>query len=133
MIGAGISRTDGPLKVAGLARYSTERQDAGKTLHAVILGSAIAYGRLTQIDARKAEAAPGVRLVLTMHNAPKQPPVIVNRDMHDANGQLVDDRILHFGQPVALVVADDVRAGARRGRADRGRVRIGRDGFRAHG
>jgi xanthine dehydrogenase YagR molybdenum-binding subunit len=27
--------------------------------------------------------------------------------MHDANGQMVDDRIIHFGQPVALVVADE--------------------------
>lgn len=106
MIGAGISRTDGPLKVAGLARYSAERQDAGPALHAVVLGSAIAYGRLTRIDASRAEAASGVRLVLTMHNMPKQPPIVAKRDMHDANGQLVDGRILHFGQPVALVVAD---------------------------
>ena len=83
MIGAGISRTDGPLKVAGLARYSLERREPGKPLHAVILGSAIAYGRLTRIDASRAEAAPGVRLVLTMHNAPKQPPVVLDRDMHD--------------------------------------------------
>lgn len=107
MIGAGISRTDGPLKVSGLARYSAERQDAGKPLHAVILGSAIAYGRLTKIDASRAEAAPGIRLVLTHLNVPKQPPIVANRDMFDANGQLVDDRILHFGQPVALVVADE--------------------------
>jgi xanthine dehydrogenase YagR molybdenum-binding subunit len=108
MIGAGISRTDGPLKVSGLARYSAERQDAGKPLHAVVLGAAIAHGRITRIDASGAEAAPGVLLVLTMHNVPKQPPIVSKRDMFDANGQLVDDRILHFGQPVALVVADEL-------------------------
>jgi xanthine dehydrogenase YagR molybdenum-binding subunit len=116
MIGAGISRTDGPVKITGRARYSAERQDAGATLHAVMLGAAIAVGRITRIDASRAEVARGVRLVLTMRNAPKQPPVIEERDMHDANGQLVDERIRHYGQPVALVVADtfeEARAAAR--------------------
>ena len=36
MIGQGISRTDGPIKVTGRAAYSAERQEAGPTLHELI-------------------------------------------------------------------------------------------------
>ena len=132
MIGAGISRTDGPLKVAGLARYSLERREPGKPLHAVILGSAIAYGRITRIDATPgrggARRAAGADACTMRRNSRRSS---LDRDMHDANAQLVDDRIQHFGQPVALVVADDVRAGARGGGADRGRVRGGARGLRS--
>lgn len=107
MIGEPLSRTDGPLKVVGRARYSSERQDAGATLHAFVLGSAIAKGRIASLDTSRAEAAPGVKLVMTHRNAPEQAQRGAEKvDLNDAHPELIDDRIIRYGMPVALVVAD---------------------------
>lgn len=106
MIGEGISRTDGPLKVTGGAAYTADRQDAGPPLYGVIRGAAIGKGRIVSIDTRAAEAAPGVRLVWTHLNAPAQAPVRDNAGLTDAHPQLANDRVEHYGAPVAFVVAD---------------------------
>jgi xanthine dehydrogenase YagR molybdenum-binding subunit len=106
MIGASISRVEGPQKVTGRTRYAAERQDAGETLHGFVVGSAIGNGRVARIDTAAAEAAPGVRLVLTHLNAPEQEPMQAETDLHDPHPELDSDRIRHYGQPVALVVAD---------------------------
>ncbi len=115
MIGSGISRTDGPLKVTGQARYSAERQDFGPTLHAYVFGAGIGLGRITHLDTSRAEAAPGVRLVLTHRNAPAQAPAVEHGDMFDSQPQLVSERIDRYGMPIALVVAgsfEEARAAA---------------------
>lgn len=104
MIGDGINRTEGPRKVAGKIAYSAERREPGDTLHGFVLGSAIGYGRIVSIDTTAAEAAPGVRLVLTHKNAP--PQGAHDPDITDGKPEMVDDRIGRYGQPVALVVAD---------------------------
>jgi xanthine dehydrogenase YagR molybdenum-binding subunit len=105
MIGEGINRTEGPQKVSGQIRYSAERRDAGDNLlYGFVLGSAIGFGRISSIDASKAEASPGVRLVLTHKNTPQQGTH--DPDITDGKPEMVDDRIGRYGQPVALVVAD---------------------------
>lgn len=108
MIGEGISRTDGPVKVTGRAHYSYERQEAGQALYDHILGAGIGYGRIARIDATAAERVPGVHLVWTYHNAPEQgPPEGPEGNMdHRARPELVSDRVDFYGKPVALVVAD---------------------------
>jgi len=108
MIGQGISRTDGPVKVTGRAKYSYERSEVGAALYGCIRGSAIAYGRIARIDAAAAERVPGVRLVWTHLNAPEQgPPEGPEGDMMDrARPEFVSDRIDYYGMPVAFVVAD---------------------------
>ena len=108
MIGEGISRTDGPVKVTGRAAYSYERQDAGPALYGYILGAAIAKGRISRIETAAAEAAPGVRLVWTHRNAPEQGPAegIEGDMMNRARPELATDRIDYYGTPVAFVVAE---------------------------
>lgn len=108
MIGEGISRTDGPIKVTGQAKYSCEREEAGATLYGQILGAAIAKGRITRIDTAAAEAITGVHLVWTHRDAPVQgPPEGPEGGMMDrARPELASDRIDYYGMPVALVVAD---------------------------
>ncbi len=108
MIGQGISRTDGPIKVTGRARYSYERQEPGQALYGQIVGAGIAHGRIARIDTSAAEGVPGVRLVWTHLNAPEQgPPEGPEGSMdHRARPELVSDRIDYYGKPVALVVAD---------------------------
>ncbi len=106
MIGEGLSRTDGPLKVSGRARYSAERREMGEPLHGFILGAAIGKSRVVSIDTSRAEAMPGVQLVLTHLNAPPQAEVIPKSDILDVQPQLTTDVIAHYGAPVAFVVAD---------------------------
>jgi xanthine dehydrogenase YagR molybdenum-binding subunit len=117
MIGEGISRTDGPVKVTGRAAYSYERQDAGPALHGYIVGAGIAKGRISRIETAAAETAPGVRLVWTHRNAPEQGPAegIEGDMMNRARPELVTDRIDYYGTPVAFVVAgsfEEARAAA---------------------
>ncbi len=105
LIGPGVDRVDGPLKVTGSAPYSS---DFGypHMAHAVLVRATVAAGRIRGIEATAAEAAPGVLAVITHRNAPqlgrgpdtpywRQPPP-----------PLQDDRIVHYGQYVGVVVAE---------------------------
>ena len=74
LVGTGIDRVDGRKKVTGTATYAAEVQVAN-VAHAVIVGSTIGRGRITAIDTRAAEAAPGVVAVVTHQNAPRFPGV----------------------------------------------------------
>jgi xanthine dehydrogenase YagR molybdenum-binding subunit len=106
MIGAGINRVDGPLKVTGRARYSYERQARDESLYGFIRGAGIGKGRIISIDTRQAEAAPGVILVWTHRNAPRQGDFVPRGISLDSpHPQLTSDRIGYYGQPVAFVVA----------------------------
>ena len=69
-IGRPLNRVDGPLKVAGGARFTAEYAPEG-LVHAVLVCSTIANGRIAAIDTTVAEAAPGVVGVLTYRNAPR--------------------------------------------------------------
>ncbi|MFD7285831.1 xanthine dehydrogenase family protein molybdopterin-binding subunit [Streptomyces sp. NPDC059863] len=111
--GRPLNRVDGPLKVTGRATYvyeeweAQQRQEAGPTLYGYIVGATIGKGRITRIDTARAERLPGVRMVMTHHNAPPQGtwndstflefprafPALTGPDIH------------FHGEPVALVVA----------------------------
>ena len=89
------------LKSPDSARYAYEYREGGVPAYAFLLEAGIATGRLTALDTAAAEKAPGVILVLSHKNAPKQGPKTDN-----SAPQLVSDKILHYGQPIALVVAE---------------------------
>lgn len=107
-VGAPIDRVDGRQKVTGAARYSADHVLEG-LVHAVLVQSIIASGRIARLDASGAEAAPGVLDVITHLNAPELP---TTRAMSgggfalQAVTPLQDDRIRHAGENVALVVAE---------------------------
>ncbi|MDG4895068.1 xanthine dehydrogenase family protein molybdopterin-binding subunit [Mesorhizobium sp. WSM4976] len=63
-VGGRLSRVDGPAKITGAAKYAFEQQLEGLT-HAVLVGATIAAGKVSAIDTRAAETAPGVLAVLT--------------------------------------------------------------------
>ena len=69
IIGEPIDRVDGPLKVTGAAAYPSDFAFPDLA-HAVLVQSTIAAGRITAIDAAKAQAAPGVLAVITHENGP---------------------------------------------------------------
>lgn len=110
LIGASVSRIDGPLKVRGAAKFAAEFP-LDRLTYAALAFSTIAKGRITAIDTAEAEAAPGVVLVMTHLNAPRMKPIPVFLSASKAAGGsdlpvLQDDRIHWNGQPVALVLAE---------------------------
>jgi xanthine dehydrogenase YagR molybdenum-binding subunit len=109
LIGAPVSRVDGPLKVAGKAAFAAEFP-LEDMVYAALHYSAIARGRIVEIDTAAAEAAPGVVLVMTYRNAPRLEPVAPFLSQPKAAGAddvpvMQDDQVHWNGQPVALVLA----------------------------
>ena len=110
LIGAPISRIDGPLKVAGKATFAAEFP-IEHMAYAALKYSTIARGRIVEIDATAAEAAEGVALVLTYKNAPRLKPMPPFGSQPKAAGGddvpvLQDDQVHWNGQPIALVLAE---------------------------
>jgi xanthine dehydrogenase YagR molybdenum-binding subunit len=111
MIGQPVNRIDGPRKVAGRATYAYEQwealQNAGPPLYGFIAGATIGKGRIASIDTGRAERSPGVRLVMTHRNSPKQgmPDPSIPSQYSRAYPVLSGPDIDHYGEPVALVVA----------------------------
>ncbi len=109
LIGTPVNRVDGYKKVTGAAQYAAEIV-LGEMTHAVLVGSAKAGGKIQSIDAKDAERAPGVLLVLTHQNTEQfgQLPndIMQGGTTGENRPPLVDDRILHTGQYIAMVVAE---------------------------
>ena len=109
LIGKPIDRTDGLLKVTGQAPYAYEVQEGAKPAYGYLLEASIAKGRIASIDTSTAEHAPGVILVMTYRNAPKQAP-FGPLDAPDrfarSRPQLADSLIQYYGEPIAFVVAE---------------------------
>jgi xanthine dehydrogenase YagR molybdenum-binding subunit len=119
LIGKPIDRVDGRLKVTGRATYAYEVQQPGPVAYGFIVEATIAKGTVAGIDVSAAERAPGVLLVLTHRNAPRQGawgPLDAPDRYARASPQLADDKVRHYGQAVAFVVAEsfeEARAAAR--------------------
>jgi xanthine dehydrogenase YagR molybdenum-binding subunit len=110
LIGAQVSRLDGPLKVRGEARFAAEYPMEGM-VYAALRYSTVARGRITTLDTSAAESAPGVVLVMTHRNAPRmQPPPLFLTAPKAAGGSdlpvMQDDSIHWNGEPVAVVLAE---------------------------
>ena len=105
-VGQPISRIDGRLKVTGNARYTADIAPEA-VVHATIVYSTIANGRVLSIDSAAAENAAGVLAVLTHKNMPRMNalPWSHLRPQGQTYLPLQDDRIHYSGQPVALVIA----------------------------
>ena len=110
LIGAAVSRIDGPLKVSGKAPFCAEFPMERLT-YGALKYSTIARGRITEIDVKAAEAALGVVLVMTHRNAPKlnKAPPFMSKPKAAGPDDLPimqDDRVHWNGQPVAVVLAE---------------------------
>ena len=101
LLGRPLPRIDGPAKVSGLADYAYEGTPPG-IAYAAIVGAPVGAGRVLAIDTAAAMALPGVLAVI--HGDPRMPAGDSNsRSMSQAG----EDTIFFYGQPVALVVAED--------------------------
>jgi xanthine dehydrogenase YagR molybdenum-binding subunit len=110
-VGQAVGRIDGRLKVTGGARYTADVSLPG-LVHAVLVDSPIARGRIRTLDTSAAERAPGVLAVITHLNAP---PLFYPADAPRGGASTLRRVALraftgpeiHFaGQHVAVVVAD---------------------------
>jgi xanthine dehydrogenase YagR molybdenum-binding subunit len=108
MIGEGINRIDGRLKVTGGATYTAE-WPIDNLAYGVIVQSSIACGAMTSIDVTGATEQPGVIAVMTADNAPKLPRhgrAGVNPPAGRVLSLLQDHEVRYNGEPVALVIAE---------------------------
>ena len=106
--GQGMNRVDGKLKVCGRATFAGE-QAVPKMAHATLLTSTVPEGRITRMDTRAAERAPGFIAVLTPFNAPRLPEggkAAVKPPAGRVLSLLQDDTVSYNGQPIGIVVAD---------------------------
>jgi CO/xanthine dehydrogenase Mo-binding subunit len=103
--GAGVDRVDGPVKVTGAAPYPSDFSFPGLA-HAVLVQSTVAAGTVSRIDTGDAEAAPGVLTVVTHENAPALADGPMTPLGPSPPAPFRDNRILHHGQHVAIVVAE---------------------------
>ena len=111
-VGTARRRVDGRAKVTGAAKYAAEFTAPG-LLHGSVVSGAIAKGRIMRIDTEAARAVPGVVEVFTHENRPSTawfthkyqdevaPPGTPFQPLYD-------NAILYSGQPVALVLAEDL-------------------------
>ena len=112
-IGEPVPRREGPLKVTGHAPYSYEYKGFGEAAYGFMVCASIAKGRIVEIDATVAERAPGVLLVLTYKNAPKQaaPAARSSPDRYSSPAPfLFQPEVRYYGEPVALVIANTYEA-----------------------
>lgn len=101
-VGKPTPRIDGPQKTTGTAAYAYERHDrAPDAAYGYVVGSTIAKGRITGIDATRARAASGVLAVVTHQNAGK----LGKGDKNTAR-LLAGPEVEHYHQAVAVVVAE---------------------------
>ncbi len=107
IVGRPAVRVDGPLKLSGTARYSSDRTLPGM-LYAVPVCATIGNGRIAAIDNQAAAAMPGVRKIYTRANIGKfyRVPESGGPMVDEHRPPLDDDVIRYYGQYVALVVAD---------------------------
>lgn len=102
-VGQSVPRVDAPAKVTGEERYAIDHYPPHR-LWAGARRAGLAHARLLGIDASAARALPGVVAVLTASDVPG-----TNRQgiVHKDQPVLVEDHVRHWGDPVALVLAED--------------------------
>src|SRR5262245_12942788 len=105
-IGCGVPRVDGPLKVTGLAKYTSDFHFPGGVPSAVPVEASIANGRIAKLDATQASKMPGVRAIFHRENIAKMFRSIPLENFEgiceERRPPFSDDIIRYYGQYVAL-------------------------------
>ncbi|MFD2237020.1 xanthine dehydrogenase family protein molybdopterin-binding subunit [Aureimonas populi] len=105
VIGKGLPRFEGALKVSGRAPYAYENLHGADVAYGFLVTSTIGSGKILSIDAEAARAAPGVLHVVLDKRA-----VRASADASDPYPAQVNGEITHYGQPLCLVVAESFEA-----------------------
>src|SRR5215831_8278102 len=105
LVGPGVDRVDGRLKVTGAARYPSDFS-LPDMAHAALVRSTIAAGTIARLDTARAAATPGVLAVITHENAARLHKGKRNMVYPAPPPPLQDAKISYNGQYVAMVVAE---------------------------
>ncbi|MFJ2400992.1 molybdopterin-dependent oxidoreductase [Streptomyces xanthochromogenes] len=111
-VGRSLGAPAGPQVVTGTARYTFDVEVPG-LLHLKLLRSPHPHARIVSIDTTEALRVPGVRAVLTHHDAPD---TLYSSARHEHptedpdDTRVLDDTVRYVGQRVAAVVADSEQA-----------------------
>src|SRR5262245_9175242 len=110
-VGSPIQRYEDLRFLRGRGQYVDDlaRKDV---LHAAILRSSVAHGRIRAIDTSAALKRPGVRAVITAKDMGERVPIIPMRlqplpAFHPFEQPVIaHDKVRYVGEPIAVVVAD---------------------------
>jgi carbon-monoxide dehydrogenase large subunit len=115
-VGAAVERREDLRFLRGRGEYVDDLAPRG-LLHAVILRSAVAHGRLRAIDFSAALRIPGVHAVITAKDMPGGPPIIPMRLQPLPEFKpfeqpvIAADKVRYVGEPIAVVLADSAAIG----------------------
>jgi carbon-monoxide dehydrogenase large subunit len=110
LIGQPIDRAEDRRFLTGSGKFVDDLKRDGM-LHAVLLRSAVAHGRIVRIDASRALARTGVHAVITaaeIGNIPVIPLRLANLPEFAPYFQpvIAKDKVRYVGEPIAVVVAE---------------------------
>jgi xanthine dehydrogenase YagR molybdenum-binding subunit len=132
---AGLPRVDGPLKVSGVAMYTSDHNLPGM-LYAVPVCATIANGSITSIDTSRAEKMPGVKAIYQRNNIGKlfrtAPAKGFVGILDERRPPFEDDTVRYYGQYVAAVVASTYEQAVAAANAVKVTYRSGKPDVREH-
>jgi xanthine dehydrogenase YagR molybdenum-binding subunit len=105
LVGPGVDRVDGCLKVMGAAHYPSDFR-LPEMVYGALVRSTIAAGTITRLDTARAAAASGVLAVITHENAGRLHKAKRNLVYPGPPPPLQDAKVSYNGQYVAMVVAE---------------------------
>src|SRR6266852_6183149 len=114
-VGSPVERIEDLRFLRGRGQYVDDLTREG-LLHAVILRSSVAHGRIRSIDAAAARARPGVQAVITAVDIGAAVPAIpLRQDSSPAftpfeQPVIAHDKVRYVGEPVAVVLAASAAA-----------------------
>ncbi len=111
LIGAPLERFEDPRLLTGRGIFVGDLLP-DNVLHAIVLRSTVAHGRIVAIDAKRALAKSGVHAVITAADLPAKIPTIPIRigghESFKAYEQpiIANGKVRYVGEPLALIVAE---------------------------
>ena len=115
-VGSPVERREDLRFVRGRGQYVDDLSPDG-LLHAVILRSSVAHGRIRSIDATAALKIADVHSVVTARDMPDGPPRIAMRLQPLAEFKpfeqsvIADTKVRYVGEPIAIVLASSIAIG----------------------
>lgn len=111
LIGASLERVEDQRLLTGRGQYVADLDEPG-ALHAAILRSPVAHGRIIGLGLDAARALPGVRAIVTAADIPRPVPKIPLRLVPLPEFEpylqpiIAAEKVRYVGEPIAVIVAD---------------------------
>jgi aerobic carbon-monoxide dehydrogenase large subunit len=109
-VGSPVERLEDLRFLTGRGQYVDDLHSE-RMLHAAILRSSVAHGRIRAIDTKTASARPGIHAVITAADIGKVPTIPLRHDptpkiRRFEQPVIADGKVRYVGEPVAVVIAE---------------------------